>query len=70
MNVKGRGFVGSHKNELFAVPPCERCMLYQAVQSAWCEYGSARALDTFTPVLLSNMMGKVQTKKKIERKLI
>lgn len=51
MNLSRHRFVARRSLTMPAMPPCERDVLYQAVQDVWCNHENARALDISIPVV-------------------
>lgn len=63
-------FFGWHDLSLFAIPPCECDLFYQAVQEVQAKCVSFRALGTPTLVLFSYWADKTQSGTGLERDLI
>lgn len=70
MNVKGSRFIKLYNLKMFAIPPCERDVFYQAVQDLWAECESFLALSILTLVVFSYMTDGTESGTGRERDLI
>lgn len=65
--MKRRRNVGWHNPQIFAIPPRELDLLYQAVNSAWIGRKSFSALGISTPIVFSYTTNKAHSRTKPTR---